>query len=733
VDVSTVIYHSGGKLKLVQIACILFIIFIQIGCREDAEIWIPLIEVFDTENIYTFTNKNSGVYLGQTHSGKLNQHSGWSVNGYHYLNDYQIFCNGQILSRDSVQLVQYYPHQLIRRYNNGVIETFSFIDSLNVIFWQMSSQSPNMEFALKPLFPDSSLNKHILDKNTPTLILSTIKHIPEPINRIPYKMGFQWRQTSANQTEVLCVLGKDEEMIKQNIVALSGSHHQRTLKRQHDILDLLAINDVVTNFPEISEAVQWAQISLDALVCHQPNLNILAGLPNSQMYLGRDTFISLSGAFLVNGKFSQARQILATYAKHQLTNPDDSWFGRIPNRITDHEIIYNTADVTWWFIRAVYEYLLYSGDVEFGREIFPVIKTAIQGALRYRIDEYFFLCHDEDETWMSPPRGNRAVEIQVLWYTALQIASKLAILNSERTLSEHWHVISQTLKQNLTSIFWNDYSFHIYDHILPDGKVSKKIRPNQIFAVTIPDLAGIEPLFELEERAHVTNQVTNKLTFWQGVSTLWQKDPDYSVTIDNNTPIKDNGLICSWLTGPLVTALTNISYNNLAFELFYNESIQILEQDAIGNLAEYTDVPIHSDHPKQNVKGSVSSARSLAEYTRNFYQNIIGFMPNAMVNVAEFNPVLTEELTYVHAKLYFSENMIIYEASKNENMVIFNIQAPNLADTVKIMFNFAGYDISYQELTPDHPKIQMQFELSRRRRYKKYNHLDWYFAQPEEN
>ena len=171
----------------------------------------------------------------------------------------------------------------------------------------------------------------------------------------------------------------------------------------------------------------------------------------------------------------------------------------------------------------------------------------------------------------------------------------------------------------------------------------------------------------------------------------------------------------------------------MAFELFFNESTQILEQDAIGNLAEYMDAPIQSGHPKLNVKGSISSARSLAEYTRNFYQNIIGFMPNAMINVAEFKPVLTEELTYLHAKLYFSKHIIIYEASKNEDIVLFNIHAPSLSDTVNIIFNFAGYDVSYQEMTPDNPKIQIQFDLSRRRRYKNFNHLDWYFAQPEQN
>ena len=112
----------------------------------------------------------------------------------------------------------------------------------------------------------------------------------------------------------------------------------------------------------------------------------------------------------------------------------------------------------------------------------------------------FFLCHGDAETWMDAkgsqgawsPRGNRGVEIQALWYTALQIGSKLAALNGDKLLAEHWLVIAQTLKKNFTNYFWNDFSYRMYDHLNPDGSVDKKIRPNQIFTVTVPDLAGIE-------------------------------------------------------------------------------------------------------------------------------------------------------------------------------------------------------------------------------------------------
>jgi glycogen debranching enzyme len=583
----------------------------------------------------------------------------------------------------------------------------------------------------------------MLDKNNDLLIILPTRTVPDSTDNSPLLIGFRWQQESPQRVIILGALGRDPADINRTMSLLIESYDKRIENRRLRIKDLLAINDVVTNLPEITEAVKWAQISLDALITDQRGTGIWAGLPWFNNYWGRDTFISFAGALLCTGKFSQARQILTSFAEFQLSDPEDAWVGRIPNRITNSEIIYNTTDGTWWFIREVYEYILYSGDVAFVKEIFPVIKTAIQGALRYRIDENFFLCHGDAETWMDAkgsqgawsPRGNRGVEIQALWYTALQIGSKLAALNGDKLLAEHWLVIAQTLKKNFTNYFWNGFSYRMYDHLNPDGSVDKKIRPNQIFTVTVPDLAGIEPLIGIDEQAHVTNQVTRKLTSRYGVASLWQEDPDFHPWhLHESFYEKDaayhNGTVWTWLAGPLISALADFNYDNQAFELFYNESIQILEWDAIGNFSELLDALPRPGQSEPNVSGTVSQAWSLAEFTRNFYQDFIGFKPNAFVNVVEFKPVFTEELSYLHAKLPISDQSITFEGEKGEGLITINIHSANLSDTLKVILNYPGYDISYHMLTPSEPGINIVYEESDRRQYKKYNHMDWYFAQP---
>ncbi len=712
------------------------------SCQEKEEIFIPVIKLDNQDKVFTFTNKSSGFYLGRTHSENPSTGYGWIVNGINYLRDYQIVINNQILQRDSVQHVSYYPHQLIREYGNGLLESFTLLDSLDAIVWQITTPDPKMQLAFIPVIGDSFAQNRILNNEHDSLFISPEEPNPEAGNFGNLVSGFRWLQISPQRAAIFCVLNTSSDKVKSDLGLLAKTYEKNISDRRERITKFLSINDVVTNIPEITDAIQWAQISLDALVSEKTDTGIWAGIPDVPKYRGRDSFISLTGAFLCTGKFDQARQILSKFAKNQLTNSDDTWFGRIPTQISKHEISYNGADVTWWFIRDVYEYILYSGDTEFAAEIFPTVKTALMGALRYRMDEKFLLRHQELETWMggydfqlSPVRrGNRAVEIQALWYTALQIGSKLANLNGEKSLSEHWITIARETKKNFLSYYWNDYSFRMYDHLKPDGSTDNMIRPNQIFTVTMPDLPGIEPLVSDEAQAYVTNQVTNKLTFRLGVSSLWLKSSDFNASVVSGTDQDENtinqyGVIWPWLAGPVISALSSCNYDYLMFELFYNEAIQILDWDAIGNFHQLMAPPTETGQINPVIAGSVSHAKSLAEFTRNFYQDIIGFKPNALVNVVQFKPVFTEELSFISANLPMAGQLIHFEGERSEQLTSFNISAINITDTLRVILNFPGYDRSYYNLTRSEPGIVIQYENADRFRYRKYDNLDWFFVQ----
>ena len=89
-------------------------------------------------------------------------------------------------------------------------------------------------------------------------------------------------------------------------------------------------------------------------------MSLSAGLPffshGFMRSWGRDTFIALRGLFLVTGRFDDAKNHLIVYAaclRH----------GLIPN-LQDgcNNCRYNSRDATWWFLQALQDYVLMSGD-----------------------------------------------------------------------------------------------------------------------------------------------------------------------------------------------------------------------------------------------------------------------------------------------------------------------------------------------------------------------------------
>ncbi len=712
-------------LKTVLLASMILLIPLFQSCRQAEEVRIPVIPVDDRDNVFTFTNKISGFYTGRARSENQSESSGWMIAGRQYLRDYRIWFNGNIVSRDSSRRASYYPHQLQREYSSGLIETVTLLDTINAIVWQFSSLNKAMELKFKPLFHDSTMQSPVLDSQQNQIFISPADTSLKSEPGTPSVLAFQFLRESEEQITVLGVSGDDLPAAKDELDRLVQSYKIKIRFRRDRLIGLLRQNDVITNIPEITEAVQWAQMSLDGLVSGGPYPGIWSGIPNSANHHGRDTFISLTGALLCSGNFATARQILLRFADFQLTDADDSWMGRIPNRMTGQEISYNTSDVTWWYIRCVYEYVLYSGDRQFVSDIFPVIRYAIEGALRYRIDKNFFLKHRPGETWMGTGRGNRAVEIQTLWYTALQAGSILAALTGEHTLAEHWLTIAEELKRNFLNGYWNDYNFRMSDHLTARDKSDKNLNINQIFTVTIPGLSGIEPLIGEEAEAYVTSQITNQLATRYGVGTAANRLEESYPVLSDAFESAGTPPVVTWLSGPLISALKVCHRENLMFDLYYNQATQILDWDAVGSLSQL----LALKWPEPDVAGNFSQAISLAEFVRNYYQDFIGFRPNALTNVIEFTPFFTEEFIFLSARLPMAGTMITFTGEKNDEFTNIKIRTEVPHDTLRVVINYAGYERRYFTMTPSGSELEIIYENSKRRQYRKFNHLDWHFGQ----
>jgi len=638
----------------------------------------------DQSRLFVYTNKASAFFYGET--GKIRQdgHQGFYVMAQRLLDDYLLAVDGRLLERTNADTIRVYPDRMTRTYRGEIKEDIYLLDHLNCLVIELNS--PDLHsYDFTPLLPLSlelDQFKSRWYRNQDLLVINPQNDKTSTQN--PLTIGFQFDGTTQFNPQVkalpdsllpanligqfrivkdhcrifLLVADSEEDLkwlsshVMNNIVQLVDEKKKRLVK-------LLGDCHFETNVPDLNKAFRWAVISMDQLIMRQPGagkevVGIFAGLPWFNNYWGRDTFISFPGAVLVRGEYETAKEILLSFAQFQHDNPNDPNYGRIPNQVTTDNIIYNTADGTPWFIRELWEYYQYSGDRAILETLYPVVKRAIEGTLKFHTDKYQFLTHQDAETWMDAqgtegpwsPRGDRAVEIQALWYEQLLVSSKIAQVLGKNADAAKWQQIANELKGNFQNKFWDNGRLALFDHLNADDNPDLKIRPNQIFAITVPESRLLPP----EHEYTVMKEVATLLTYSYGVASLWQHDPDFHPfhILPKYYPKDEayhNGTVWGWLAGSVISSLMKYGYQNLACELLMSESNQILNWGAVGTLSELLNTIPSPGKEIPDPSGTVSQAWSLAEYIRNISQDLIGIHPDVPNRKIVISPHLPDDIT----------------------------------------------------------------------------------------
>ncbi|MDE7299252.1 MAG: amylo-alpha-1,6-glucosidase [Lachnospiraceae bacterium] len=257
-------------------------------------------------------------------------------------------------------------------------------------------------------------------------------------------------------------------------------------------------------------------------------MTVLAGFPWFADW-GRDTMIAFTGLTLASGRFQEAREVLESFAMYVSE-------GMLPNVFPNdagEKPMYNTIDASLWYFYAVWQYLKYTtglrcyddetdrkngsstgaeksaaglcGEEQFVKEtLYPVLANIFEsyrdGTARYGIhmaeDGLIAGGSDLDQlTWMDvrvgeivvTPRHGRAVEINALWYNALCCMEVLTgRLFGDRERAAEYAALAERAKTSFCSKFWNEKAQCLYDVIDGEENADESIRPNQIYAVSLP-------------------------------------------------------------------------------------------------------------------------------------------------------------------------------------------------------------------------------------------------------
>ena len=587
---------------------------------------------------YVFTNKEAGTYYGEVNAPNAGGWQGWFVNAEKILHDYTVIVNGEPLDR-SAATTHVLPYKIQRRYPNGLQETVSFADSLNILIVQISD--PSADIIIQPAeFFRQDGSVWIRTASVPDFAVTAL--------------AVSGQRTSDDVTFAVAA-DRSIERAKQMGAHAVANADAMLLQRKKRMQKILDRSSAIFNDQRLTAALGWAKIQIDALIMNHPTggkrtRGIFAGLPRFNNYWGRDSFISLPGATYVIGNFSNARDVLSSFAAFQEHDSTSANFGRIPNLATPQSVVYNTADGTPWFVRSLYEYVKYSGDTEFVREMYPVIKRSIDGTIRHHTDTLGFLTHGDAESWMDAvgpngpwsPRGNRAVDIQALWHHQLSVGMFCAEYLADYAAASRWKTLADKLENNFRRYFVDSTAMLLYDHRNGDGSPSSEIRPNQIFAF---DMAIPENV-----RQTMVRTVLKELLYEHGTATLAQSDSNFH-PYHEHPPyyVKDaayhNGTIWTWLNGPVIYAATRYDLQHLVYPVTKNSVHQMLERGCVGALSELLNVHTKEGESVPRLSGTYSQAWSLAEFVRSMYQDYLGVSIDLPSKNLRINPKLPPEIS----------------------------------------------------------------------------------------
>ncbi len=334
--------------------------------------------------------------------------------------------------------------------------------------------------------------------------------------------------------------------------------------RQKQILSGLRSKDSVVE----SLAVCGDEFIIDRQVEKVKTKSILAGFPWF-MDWGRDAFIALEGLLLCCGRYEDAASVLLNFAYHA----DE---GMIPNCFGERNsgAQFNSIDSSLWFIHAAFKYYKASGDVRvFSSRLMPVIRWIIDSYCKgtkfgIRADNDSLITGGSAETqltWMDAkfdntavtPRFGKAVEVNALWYNAICNCAEFYRVK-DVVIGRQFSEMAERIANSFRSCFWYEKGQYLYDCVTSDGFKDASIRPNQIFAVSLP----FSPLSEQQQQA-VVNCVERELLTPFGLRTLSKSDSRYKGKYEGDIKRRDSayhqGTVWPWLMGAFIEAYLKVN------------------------------------------------------------------------------------------------------------------------------------------------------------------------------
>jgi predicted glycogen debranching enzyme len=348
---------------------------------------------------------------------------------------------------------------------------------------------------------------------------------------------------------------------------------------------------------------------------------ILAGYPWFNDW-GRDTMVALPGLCLVTGRPWLARNILRTFSRFVSE-------GMLPNQFPAAGVApaYNSVDATLWYFKAVRQYFEATNDIGLLHELYPVLHEIIEAHMRgtrfhIHVDPADGLLFAGEPgvqlTWMDAkvngrvvtPRIGKPIEVNALWLNAAATMARFAkILGTDAVRYE-------TIRNNARAgfaKFWNAEKQYCFDVIdapgSPDGK-DATLRPNQIFAVSLPETA-----LNADQQRAVVEICARELVTSVGLRSLGPDEPGYRGHYGGAAEERDGayhqGTVWGWLLGPFALSHLRVHGDARQAMSFLAPLLGQIKSAGLGTLSE-----IFDGDPPYFPNGCIAQAWTVGETLR---------------------------------------------------------------------------------------------------------------------
>ncbi len=308
----------------------------------------------------------------------------------------------------------------------------------------------------------------------------------------------------------------------------------------------------------------------ERFLIHEPDGRpaVIAGYPWFDAW-GRDTLIALPGLTFCSGREEAGLEILVRLGELERN-------GLLPNMTGPHPgaHAYTCVDASLWYVWAVQQMRALTGRTDIVRDTcWPVIRRIL---LAYRTGTDLGITMDSEGllhagsastqlTWMDAkvngvpvtPRHGCPVEVNALWYNALAFCDELAA--EFHSPADRCPDLLEQIRRSFRQRFWVENGSYLGD-VYRDGALDTSIRPNQIFAVSLP-----HSVLDAEHRDAVVENVRRHLLTPYGLRTLSPRHPDYIGLYEGSPASRDGayhqGTVWPWLLGAYGEAELRITRN----------------------------------------------------------------------------------------------------------------------------------------------------------------------------